>query len=1058
MKRTNQIKSALHRGTSRAFLLGPLVFLLVAGAGCPSLFESTTQRAIKIKQAVAGTDGAKTVTDANTVVNAYAALAGTADPKAGDTTITVANITTLATNFTTALGQGDLLLIVQMAGATVDFTTDTSSAYGAVSNLGSAGRYEFIGVESVSTNVITLACGLKNGYSRAGKTQVIRIPQYTTLTVNSGASIVASPWNGTTGGVVAVHAETTVTLAGTGKIDVSAQGFRGGYHGGDNTLDNASGTATTAGTGVILYRSSTAADGAEKGEGIAGYQGDYTNGRYGRGAVANAGGGGNSHNAGGGGGANAPSGATWSGQGVMLGTFTTDPWTMDPGYTANTSARTTSQGGGRGGYSYSTVDLDALTVAPGDSSWGGDARRDVGGLGGRPVVNSTSGAEARLFMGGGGGAGDGNNIATYGSGRGGNGGGLVFLIAGSITGAGSILANGEDGPPVVGVSAGGDAAGGGGGGGTVVVHATSISAVSISANGGKGGSQQGSASQNEVEGPGGGGGGGYIALAGSGTPTLSATGGPSGTTDRTALSEFPANGATAGNAGLTTGTASTFIYCSGNTLVTTIATNPTNPSTSATGDFTFTNTDSPVTYECQIDGGAWGSCGASYTTPTLDDGSHTLAVRATDVAGNVEDPPVTFTWVIATLHTTIVTYPTNPTTETMGFFTFTNTQSPVTYECKLDSGAWASCAASYTTPALNDGSHTLSVRATLTVADASALVEAPPVTYTWVINTGRPTTTIATYPTNPTAETTGSFTFTNTQSPVTYACKLDSGDWTACNATYTTPVLTDGTHTLSVRATKPAVDAAPLVEDPPVTYTWVINTGRPVTTIATYPKNPSNDTTGDFTFTNTQSPVTYECKLDSGAWTACNAAYTTPVLDDGTHTLSVRATKPATDAGAVVESPPVTYTWVIDTIAPDTIIATKPSDPSKVAAGSFTFQSTENPVTYECKLDSGNWGPCKASYTTSDLVDGTHTLSVRAIDAAGNVDTTPATYTWTVVAGNIIVDGGVVDAGQSEAQSPMDSGIDSIRADRTPDVQGSIVEPGADAATVVSPDADRCQG
>jgi hypothetical protein len=52
-------------------------------------------------------------------------------------------------------------------------------------------------------------------------------------------------------------------------------------------------------------------------------------------------------------------------------------------------------------------------------------------------------------MGGGGGAGDGNNIATYGSGRGGNGGGLVFLIAGSITGAGSILANGEDGPDVV---------------------------------------------------------------------------------------------------------------------------------------------------------------------------------------------------------------------------------------------------------------------------------------------------------------------------------------------------------------------------------------------------------------------------------------------------------------------------------------------------------------------------------------------------------------------------------------------------------------------------------
>jgi MYXO-CTERM domain-containing protein len=78
---------------------------------------------------------------------------------------------------------------------------------------------------------------------------------------------------------------------------------------------------------------------------------------------------------------------------------------------------------------------------------------------------------------------------------------------------------------------------------------------------------------------------------------------------------------------------------------------------------------------------------------------------------------------------------------------------------------------------------------------------------------------------------------------------------------------------------------------------------------------------------------------------------------------------------------------------------------------------------------------------------------VRAIDAAGNVDTTPATYTWTVVAGNIVVDGGVVDAGQSEAQAPIDGGIDSVRADRTPDAQGSIAEPGADAATVVALDA-----
>ena len=49
MKRRNRIQATLQRGLTRAFVLVPLVFLLVAGAGCPSLFDSTTQRATRIR-------------------------------------------------------------------------------------------------------------------------------------------------------------------------------------------------------------------------------------------------------------------------------------------------------------------------------------------------------------------------------------------------------------------------------------------------------------------------------------------------------------------------------------------------------------------------------------------------------------------------------------------------------------------------------------------------------------------------------------------------------------------------------------------------------------------------------------------------------------------------------------------------------------------------------------------------------------------------------------------------------------------------------------------------
>lgn len=631
MKRSNRQRRFLGRWVSQGVLVGPLAFLLVAGAGCPSLFQSESQRATHIRQAVVGRDGAKTVSAANTVVNAYASLNAGAARNA--TAITVADITTLATGFAAPLDKGDLILIIQMAGATIASAVD-SAGYGAVTALGNAGHYEFAGVESVTGNQITLACGLKNDYTGAtGKTQVIRVPQYTTLTIASGASITAPAWDGSTGGVVAVHAETTLQL--DGKIDVSAKGFRGGAaH---------DGTAA-AGTGVVTFRSASALQGGEKGESIAGYGVDYDaiNGRYGRGAPANGGGGGDSHNAGGGGGANARHGTTWTGLGVMSSSVTgAVAWQLDPGYVNNTLS--TSEGGGRGGYSYSAQALDPTTAAgaPGQAAWGGDDRRDVGGLGGHPLDNDPT---TRLFMGGGGGAGDGNNQSA---GPGGNGGGIVFVIAGAVAGAGSIVADGQAGGDSAGTATGGDAAGGGGGGGTVVVHAVSLAGISVSANGGPGGLQTGSSGPDEAEGPGAGGGGGYIAVSG-GTVTRSAAGALGGTTNRAVMAPFPSNGATAGNDGQIDGDATSFLYCGAtgdaSTPDTIIVTHPTDPSPSPTGTFTFTSNEGGVTYQCNLDGAGWQACDATYTTPVLSDGSHTLGVRATDLSGNTDTTPATFTW------------------------------------------------------------------------------------------------------------------------------------------------------------------------------------------------------------------------------------------------------------------------------------------------------------------------------------------------------------------------------------------------------------------------------
>jgi len=455
----------------------------------------------------------------------------TADAAAGATTLTVASAAALA-----PLAAGDLVMVVQMQGATIDATN--TATYGAVTALNGAGLYELVTVASVVGNVVTLnaGCGLKNAYSAAAHTQVVWVPQYQKLTVSGAGSITAPAWNGTTGGVVAVEAVTS-SLTSAGAINVAGLGFRGGVVKQQTTMPP---------TAAPPYASIAITAAAEKGEGVAGFHTEYdaNGGRYGIGAPANGGGGGGAHNSGGGGGANGNNAAKWTGAGVMLGTVTgAGAWTLDPDDIAN-GGLTTSAGGGRGGYDYSANVQNALTIAPGNALWGGDDRQSHGGRGGRPLVNA---ALSQVFLGGGGGAGESNNGAGT---SGAAGGGLVFVVATSIDGAGtgSIIADGATAATTLttGGFTGNDAPGGGGGGGTVVLVAPNVTNVTVSAAGGGGGLQ--SIATTEAEGPGGGGGGGFIAVP-AGFAGATIAGGAGGTTNSSGVVTFPRNGATDGATG-----------------------------------------------------------------------------------------------------------------------------------------------------------------------------------------------------------------------------------------------------------------------------------------------------------------------------------------------------------------------------------------------------------------------------------------------------------------------------------------------------------------------------
>ena len=522
-----------------------------------------------------GKNGAKVITSTNTIVNEYTTL--TANATAGSSAITVASNTLNANNRFGAgniLAAGDLIFIVQMQGAEIS-GGQWWAGYGYISNYFNAGLYEFAEVISVQgSNTINLLCGLTNNYTSAGKVQIVRVPRYTTLTINSGAELTCDTWDGNKGGVLIIETLNNIDI--NGAINASGKGFRGG---------SVSPSANQVDVGSYCTTDSTA--GAKKGEGI-GANG-LSDGIYGRGAPANGGGGGNAHNGGGGGGSNTSLFFAWNGAGFPdTSTSATyiQAWDLETTSTVPTGVpfhKNASYGGGRGGYTFSSADVDALTIGPVNSSWGGDWRRVNGGLGGWPL-NANENGQSRLFFGGGGGAGSQND--GWG-GAGGNGGGIIYLMSYStVSGTGTITSNGNNGvnsfgtPTLSKPHAGVDGSGGGGGGGAIVINASAaISNISASTNGGSGGSQIKTkyfitAANMEAEGPGGGGGGGYIAIS-NGTISRTSNGGANGTStavspENIGVTEFPPNGATKGGPGVNNAavtnyniTASNVIACQG---------------------------------------------------------------------------------------------------------------------------------------------------------------------------------------------------------------------------------------------------------------------------------------------------------------------------------------------------------------------------------------------------------------------------------------------------------------------------------------------------------------
>ncbi|MDA0172040.1 hypothetical protein OJ998_23260 [Solirubrobacter taibaiensis] len=155
----------------------------------------------------------------------------------------------------------------------------------------------------------------------------------------------------------------------------------------------------------------------------------------------------------------------------------------------------------------------------------------------------------------------------------------------------------------------------------------------------------------------------------------------------------------------------------------------------------------------------------------------------------------------------------------------------------------------------------------------------------------------------------------------------------------------------------------------------------------------TTDRTVTVTWTPNETLTGVECMVDGVAGTCTGTTSHTVTLPEGEHSFSVRGT----DINGNLGPPAAAASFRIL----DTALVSTPAANSNVTNPAFVF-STQTGVGFDCALDGMAFGPCGAKggdnrggAQLSGLVDGTHTLRVRARDGS-EFDRVPAVYTWTV--------------------------------------------------------------
>ncbi len=250
-----------------------------------------------------------------------------------------------------------------------------------------------------------------------------------------------------------------------------------------------------------------------------------------------------------------------------------------------------------------------------------------------------------------------------------------------------------------------------------------------------------------------------------------------------------------------------------------------------------------------------------------------------------------------------------------------------------------------------------------------------------------------------TQTTSASFSFESNEAGSVFSYRLDAGDWS--NWTTTTTVnyanLSEGTHIFEVRAK----DLSGNIDPSPAQHTWNVDLTPPTVNLTQTPPPITNQNFANFAWSyNDASPIAeIKCHfVGEPDFRACTTSSSDQLtnLPEGLQTWHLRITDVAGNQTQVE------FQWTTDYTPPETNIDQAPDRYTKQTSLTFEYSSPESPTTFECRLTpveldfatcpSGSAG----SKTYVDVAEGNYGFEVRAKDAAGNVDPTPASAQVTV--------------------------------------------------------------